>query len=56
MKPSHLSTPRTMSECTFTTGYTSAYRPTEYQWQDRLVIWAGAAAMAALAVVIVIWG
>lgn len=29
MKPSHLQTPRTLAECTFTTGYTS------HQWRER---------------------
>lgn len=56
MKPSHLTTPRTMSECTFTTGYTSVYRPTKYEWQDHLVFWSSAAAGAAMLVIFVIWG
>ena len=27
MKPSHLQTPRTLAECTFTTGYSSVQEP-----------------------------
>jgi hypothetical protein len=55
MKQSHLTTPRTLSDCTFTTGY-SSYRPSRYEWQDHLVVWASAGALAALSVIVYIWG
>ena len=55
MKPSHLQTPRTLAETTFTTGYCS-YEPAAYDWQDYVVFWASAACLAALTAIIVVWG
>ncbi len=49
MKPSHLVTPRTLAETTFTTGYSSE-GPRQYDREDRIVMWACAAAGIALAV------
>lgn len=37
MKPSHLQTPRSLSECNFTTGYIQAQRRIDLA--DRIVLW-----------------
>jgi hypothetical protein len=55
MKPSNLTTPRTLADCTFTTGYQS-YQPSAYDWQDYVVFWGCAAAGAALTFILVTWG
>lgn len=55
MKPSHLTTPRTLADSTFTTGYVS-YQPSAYDWQDHVVFWGCAVAGAALVGILLIWG
>lgn len=37
MKPSHLSTPRTLAETTFITGYTSSQLTDEPSWMESTV-------------------
>lgn len=48
MKPSHLTTPRTLADCTFTYGYASV-RPMAYR-VPRWEVWAGYALAAAIGV------
>ena len=49
MKPSHLVTPRTLAETTFTTGY-SSQGPRPFDREDKIVLWACGAVSIALAV------
>lgn len=53
MKPSHITTPRTMAECTFTVGYTSG-QPQQYDREDRIVMWAALVVSIALAAILVV--
>lgn len=53
-KPSNITTPRTLADCTFTVGYTSRPAATRMDWQDRLVIWASSIAGFALLVLIAV--
>lgn len=51
MKPSHITTPRTLAETTFSTGYASA-QPDRSSFADRAVMWA--CGFAAIGVVLVV--
>lgn len=48
MKPSNLSTPRTMADCTFTVGYSSG--PQRMDREDRIVVWGSAIVAAAFVI------
>lgn len=51
MKPSHLTTPRTLAETTFVTGYTSGqFRRMDKE--DQIVLWASTAVTLVLAVLL----
>lgn len=52
MKPSHLTTPRTLNECTFVPGYGRDTRP-RYSLADRAVMWASLIAAIACAVIVI---
>lgn len=56
MKPSNITTPRTLAETTFTTGYTSGELDRPFDWQDRVVMIACAVAAVAVAVIMVVRG
>lgn len=51
MKPSHITTPRTLAETTFTTGYRCADEP-RYSAGDKAVMWASAIAAVACAMIV----
>ncbi len=51
MKPSHLTTPRTLADSTFTTGYRTAEQP-RYSVADRAVMWASLIAAIACALIV----
>lgn len=53
MKPSHLQTPRTMNECVWTPGYTTAKPPRDPA--DRLVIWACLTAVIATVIIYIVF-
>lgn len=53
MKPSHYTTPRTLAETTFVTGYTST-GPRPFDREDRIVLWASAAVALAVVVLAVV--
>ena len=52
MKPSNLTTPRTLAETTFTTGYATASRP-HYSMADRAVMWASLIAAVACILIVI---
>ena len=49
MKPSHIQTPRTLADCTFTTGYSTARRERAIRWAEAI---AGVAVFAAIGVLL----
>lgn len=56
MKPSHFTTPRSMHDCVFIPSADPIERQQRNDTADAVVLWGCAAALAAVSVILIVWG